>query len=231
MLALAVAMLARAAPGEATSRADAGVSTKTHYVVAAIGDSLTDARSHGGKYLEYLAEHCPKSRFDNYGHGGEMVGQMRARFARDVLGDEVDPTHRPPRYTHVIIFGGVNDICSDETAGRTPEKITSDLAFMYETAQRHGIKSVALTLSPWGGFGRMYNARRGASTRAVNRWILSESRHGGVDHVVDTYALLSCGDPERLCEPYASRDGLHLNAEGHRKLGEALLRQVFSDCE
>src|SRR5690606_6468882 len=40
------------------------------YRVAAMGDSLTDPRSHGGKYLEYLRKRCPESRFDSYGIGG-----------------------------------------------------------------------------------------------------------------------------------------------------------------
>src|SRR5689334_11700715 len=46
------------------------------YVVAAMGDSLTDPKSNGGLYLKYLAARCPESRFDSYGKGGEMVNQM-----------------------------------------------------------------------------------------------------------------------------------------------------------
>src|SRR6185295_4881792 len=41
-----------------------------HYVIAAIGDSLTDPRSHGGGYLEYLKERCPGLEIDNFGKGG-----------------------------------------------------------------------------------------------------------------------------------------------------------------
>src|SRR5689334_6399652 len=67
--------------------------------VAAIGDSLTDARSNGGKFLDLLRERCPRSRFDNYGKGGQMVNQMRRRFAGDLFGPG------RPSYTHVIVFG------------------------------------------------------------------------------------------------------------------------------
>lgn len=71
-------------PG-ATERASpvgSGAATpKKRYSLAAIGDSLTDKKSQGGKYLEYLQEKCPKSRFDSWGKGGNMVSQMRKRFA------------------------------------------------------------------------------------------------------------------------------------------------------
>lgn len=60
-------------------------SAKVPYVVHAMGDSLTDARSGGGKFLDILRQRCPQSRFDNYGKGGEMVSQMRRRFADDLF--------------------------------------------------------------------------------------------------------------------------------------------------
>lgn len=118
---------------------------KKQYIVAAIGDSLTDARGGGGKYLSYLRKRCPGSQFDNYGRGGEMVNQMRRRFMQDILGPA------KPTYTHVIVFGGVNDVYSDQTAKRTPAKIQADLLAMYTMAKEAGIHVVALTIAPWGG--------------------------------------------------------------------------------
>jgi lysophospholipase L1-like esterase len=194
--------------------------------VAAIGDSLTDARSGGGKFLDVLRARCPKSRFDNYGKGGEMVSQMRRRFGSEVFGAG------RPAYSHVIVFGGVNDLYSDLTAGRTPAKIEQDLAWMYQEARRHGARVVVLTVAPWGGFTRYFNASRSAATLEVNRWILAQRDAGQVDAVVDAYRILSCGDPTRLCPTYTPpyRDGLHFGAEGHRLLGEAIFDQVFSAC-
>jgi lysophospholipase L1-like esterase len=195
-------------------------------IVAAMGDSLTDARSKGGKFLDVLRERCPNSRFDNYGKGGEMVNQMRRRFADEIFA----PGN--PAYTHVIVFGGVNDLYSDLTAGRTPAKIEKDLGLMYEEAHRHGARVVAVTVSPWGGFRRFWNASRGAATLDVNKWILGERDAGAIDAAVDAYGLLSCGDPTRLCWKYTMpfKDGLHFGAPGHRLLGEALFDQVFVNC-
>ena len=204
----ALALLGRPALADRPESSAASPQTRRAYVVAAMGDSITDARSHGGKYLQLLSERCPSSRFYNYGQGGHMVNQMRARFARDVLGQPADPDHPRPHYSHVIVFGGVNDVGSDDKANRTPD-----------------------TISPWGGFRRLFTPRRGEETRVVNRWIEEQKAGGRVDQVVDAYRLLSCGEAERLCPAFAMRDGLHLNAAGHRALGEAMLRQVFADCQ
>jgi len=219
-----------AEPAQPALVADGGPG-KRRYLVAVVGDSLTDARSQGGKYLDLLRERCPQSRFDNYGVGGEMVNQMRKRFARDVLGDPRVPEDPKPQYTHVVVLGGINDICSDESAHRSNRKIERDLGAMYHAARERGMLVVALTMPPWGGFKRYYNERRDASTREVNDWIRRQAREGAVDSVLDVYPLLSCGQPSVLCSSYAWPDQVHWNAEGHRIVGEALYRAVFADCE
>lgn len=201
----------------------------TRYVVAAVGDSLTDFASNGGLYLRYLKERCPESRFESFGKGGDMVNQMRRRFVRDVYANDSGAT---PRYTHVIIFGGVNDLYSDVTAKRTVEKISKDLSIMYAAAHERGAKVVAVTVTPWGGFTRYYTEARGRTTEALNRWILAEQRKGSIEFAVDANPLLSCGDPSRLCDRYAApfKDGLHFGPEGHKRLAEALAGAVFQHC-
>lgn len=216
-------------PSAAPSAA-AAPAKKQKVTVAAIGDSLTDAKSHGGGYLDHLKKKCPKSRFDNYGKGGQMVNQMRKRFAADVLGEGVPDK---PAYSHVIVFGGVNDLYSDETAGRTPEKIEGDLLRMYKAARAKGMRVVALTVAPWGGFTRYFNERRGKATRTLNTWIAAQPAAKTVDHVVDAFALLSCGEADKLCAKYTApfKDGIHFGSGGHEALGKALFDKVFSDCE
>ncbi len=219
-----------AAADDGHATASGGRTAGRVYVVAAMGDSLTDPRSHGGLYLRDLAERCPKSRFDSYGVGGQMVNQMRRRFAADVLGIPPDPSK--PRYTHVIVFGGVNDLYSDLTAGRTVTKIETDLAAMYAAAREHGVKVVAVTVTPWGGFSRYFDPARARTTAELNRWILARPEAKTVDFAVDGHSLLSCGDPDRLCDRYAApfKDGIHFGPEGHRRLADALFRAVFGDC-
>jgi hypothetical protein len=202
---------------------------KKRHVVAAIGDSLTDPKSHGGKYLDTLRARCPESRFDAWGKGGEMVNQMRKRFARDILGDPPDPSK--PAYTDVIVFGGVNDLYSDETAGRTVEKIEKDLGAMYAMAKKRGMRVVAINVAPWGGFKKFFTAHRGDTTRQLNAWIAMQVDAGTIDAAIDAHAILRCGDPDKLCDEIAWKDGIHFNAKGHEKLGEALSSVAFSNCK
>jgi lysophospholipase L1-like esterase len=225
----AAAESASASASQALPAATASVSpsaSRHAYRIAAIGDSLTDPKSHGGGYLDYIRKRCPKTTIDNFGRGGFMVNQMRRRFDSEVAPEGA-------RYTHLIVFGGVNDLYSDLTAFRTPAKIEADLSHMYGGARQRGMKVVALTVAPWGGFTRYFNPSRRAATREVNAWIAAQKQTGAVDSVVDAFALLSCGDEDVLCDRFFApfRDGIHFGPGGHEILGEALYRAAFSDCQ
>ncbi|HET9929234.1 MAG TPA: SGNH/GDSL hydrolase family protein [Polyangiaceae bacterium] len=200
------------------------VSRKAHRVVV-LGDSLSDPRVHGGHYLDGLGA-CPGITIDNFAKGGFMVNQMRRRFE-----SEVTPTLTKD-HTDLIVFGGVNDLYSDETAGRTVEKISADLTRIYDGAKAHGLRVIAITVAPWGGFTRYYNGRRGQATERLNAWIRQQQAEHRVDVVVDAAPLLACGDVERLCPEYEPpfHDGLHFGRLGHEKLSRALLDAAFAAC-
>ncbi|MEN9578886.1 MAG: hypothetical protein RJA70_1895 [Pseudomonadota bacterium] len=215
---------AQTPPGPSSAQGEQKDAPKRRYTVAFVGDSLTDAKSHGGGFIRSLETRCPDSRFDNFGKGADMVNQMARRFQREVRGSGA-------KYTHVAIFGGVNDLYSDLTAKRTNDKIQTDLLQMYRGTQELGAQVVAFSVAPWGGFERYFNARRGENTLALNSWIQSQ-RGVSVEHVIDAHTLLRCGHPHELCPEYAApfKDGIHFGAKGHEILGEALFSQVFSDC-
>ena len=214
------------APIPSASAPAQSLATPPHYAIAALGDSLTDPRSQGGGYLTELKAHCPSIEIDNFGKGGAMVNQMRRRF-------EAEVAYGRNRYTHLLVFGGVNDLYSDLTALRTPAKIEADLGTMYDWAHAHDVRVIAFTVAPWGGFTRYFNASRAATTHEVNAWIRDQVSQGRVDQVVDAYALLSCGDPDRLCDRFFQpfKDGLHFGPEGHKILGLALFQSAFADCQ
>lgn len=195
--------------------------------IAVIGDSLSDARVGGGGYLRALSQSCPDARIENLAKGGFMVNQMRRRFEATVL------PRLPADFNELIVFGGVNDLYSDETAGRTFAKISADLGAIYRAAKARGARVIALTVTPWGGFSRYYNPRRAAATRELNQWIRAQKQSGLVDVVIDANPLLACGNAERLCPEYELpfHDGIHFGKLGQQKLGEALAAQAFADCQ
>lgn len=192
--------------------------------VVVVGDSLSDPAAGGGGYLRVGLRGCSSKALVNLAKGGFMVNQMRRRLEREVrngLGEA----------SHVIVFGGVNDLYSDETAGRVPGVIIEDLAKIYELARSLRARVIGVTVAPWAGFSRWYNPKRGAATREVNAWIRQQLAEGKLDAVIDAHELLSCGDPERLCPEFEVpfRDGLHFGPAGHGVLGQALAAE-FRDC-
>ncbi len=149
---------------------DVGVA-KRRYSVAAIGDSLSDPKAHGGGYLTYLAAHCKESRFDTYGKGGNMVSQMKQRFARDVLGEGGEAR---PEYTHMLVLGGIADIGSNQTAARSLDKIQNDLLAMYRMAHERGMTVVAFTIPPWGAW-HTYDDEMHRMMLAMNTWLRTKA--------------------------------------------------------
>lgn len=229
--AIAPSLEGGAAPARAPSASAAPATAqpaKRVYVVAAMGDSLTDPKSQGGKYLDVLRERCPKSTFLSFGKGGNMVNMMRKRFLRDVYGEGLDVER--PRFTHVLILGGLGDVLSNETAFRTADKITKDLSEMVEMSRARGAKGIVLSLPPWGGMSA-FNGERAKITDDVNAWIAGAAKSGAIDGTFDTRPHLSCGEPLKLCKKSSWADGIHWSPEGHRAVGEALHAALFSDCE
>lgn len=171
--------------------------------------------------MRRLRQSCLGVTFDNRAKGGFMVNQIRRRLESEVLPEG-------NRYSHAIVFGGVNDLYSDQSAGRTLPKIQADLSRIFELLEGRGVTVVALTVTPWGGFKRWFTPERGRSTLSLNRWLLARSDVTAID----AYPLLSCGDPQKLCPELAApyKDGLHFGKLGHEKLAKVLLEGPFRSC-
>jgi lysophospholipase L1-like esterase len=194
--------------------------------VLVLGDSLTDEKVGGGGFVKILREHCKRASFDNRAKGGFMVNQMRKRLETEVLPEG-------QKYSHAIVFGGVNDLYSDQTANRTLPRIESDLSRIYGALKARDVLVIAVTVTPWGDFKKWFTPERGQHTLALNDWILSQPAAGAILTSVDAYPLLSCGDPQKLCPALAlpHKDGLHFGKAGHEKLAQALLAGPFQSCE
>ena len=193
--------------------------------VLIVGDSLSDEARSGGGFVRLLRERCPHVTFDNRAKGGFMVNQMRRRLEQQILPEA-------GHYSHAIVFGGVNDLYSDQTAHRTLSRIEADLSSIYAALKARNVEVIAVTVTPWGGFARWHTPERAQSTLALNRWILEQAAQGTVAAALDAYPLLSCGVPTQLCPELAApfEDGLHFGKLGHQKLGEALYELAFRGC-
>ncbi len=230
----AIALLASVPPvaaGDATRVAPPPGSGTTVYTVAAIGDSLTDTRVGGGRYMSLLHERCPQSRFDAYGVGGQRTDHMRWRLARDLFGQSPWPQPPRPAYTHVLILGGVNDLVASSRGYADTSSIRKNLSIMWREVRSRGATVVALTVPPWTNRGAALDVRIGATDR-LNGWMFEQQRQGNVDQVVDIHARLLDVDGISLDPRYRRypSDLIHWNEQGHRVVADALFREVFSDC-
>lgn len=153
----------------------------------------------------YWLRHAhPEWQAFNCGVNGERTDQIAARFDRDVL---------PRQPSIVVIIAGVNDVYQNLPADR----VTSELAAMYDRAHRAGIAVVAGTIVPYNTATPDQNDRM----RVVNDWIREQARVRSRFWFADTRA--AAADPADVDRLSGSPDGLHPDIDGYRRMAEALM--------
>lgn len=183
----------------------------------AVGDSFTEGMSDAlpdGSYRGWadlvaarLAAETPGFRYANLAVRGKLIGQIADEQA------DVAAAMRPDL---VSLAGGVNDVlrpkCDIDLVCARLEAAAAKLA----PAARHLI--LFRTIDP--------TRRMRGSARLMPRVehilafldVLAE-RHGAL--VVDLFGIRAFDDPRLWCD-----DRLHLNAEGHRRVAEAVLHTL-----
>lgn len=187
-------------------------------VIAALGDSTTAGTPlfkspieapPGGEgdatapFPYHLMRMRPGWDVRNLGVNGERTDQIRARWDRDVL---------PLSPAAVIIIAGVNDVYQGKPAGH----VTNELRAMYDLAAAARIPVVAGSIVPYDTATPEQNAKM----RAINDWIRGEAARDANITFADTRAAAARDDNPDLLR--ASPDGLHPDADGYRRMAEAL---------
>jgi len=143
----------------------------------------------------------------NKGLNGDLTEGMLSRFDRDVL--QLGPSY-------VIILGGTNDI----GWGIPVIEIYSNLEEMYDKAIRHGIRLIACAVPSILGYDSLIPPRV-----RLNGMIRNYCEAKGVKYV-DLFSATADPETQRLSPEY-SNDGLHLSAEGYRKVAETIFEEAF----
>lgn len=163
-------------------------------------DGEGDATS---QFAYWLMQAHPEWDVRNRGVNGERSDQIRARWQRDVA------AHAPAA---VIIIAGVNDVYQ----GRPVEHVTRELRAMYDLAAAARIPVVAGSIVPY----NTATPEQNAKMHAINAWIREEAARDPNITFADTRAAVaSDGDADTL---RSSPDGLHPDADGYRRMAEAL---------
>jgi len=143
----------------------------------------------------------------NKGLNGDLTESMLSRFDRDVL--QLKPSH-------VIILGGANDL----GWGTPVAEIYRNLEKMYDKAIHHGIRLIACAVPSILGYDSLIPPRV-----RLNRMIRSYCEGKGAKYV-DLFSATADPATQRLSPNY-SNDGLHLNAEGYRKVAETIFKEAL----
>jgi lysophospholipase L1-like esterase len=122
----------------------------------------------GASYAEsWRTPPLPGYRVINRGVGGEQTGDMRARFARDVVSVRPDA---------VLIWGHINNITQADIVGATPERIESvkkaareDYLAMLQAARAAGIEVMVATEIPMAESDGLVNEARALLGRLMGK--------------------------------------------------------------
>ena len=155
------------------------------------------------QYGHWLMQSHPEWEVLNRGVNGERSDQIRERFDRDVI------SARP---VVVVVIAGVNDVYQ----GRGVDTVTRQLRWMYDRAQRAGIRVVAGTILPYDTATAEQNARM----RQINAWIRQQADADPAMGFADTRAAVGApGKPDILSD---SPDHLHPSPSGYRAMAGAI---------
>jgi lysophospholipase L1-like esterase len=206
----------------------------SYYCVAIIGNSITDGRGSvtnmQNRWPDILSERLLKNPSTwnvgilNLGIGGNCVlkpclGPAAIdRYERDILNQK--------GVRAFIIFEGVNDIGGVNTVA-SADSIANGLISAYlrmiEAAKARKIMVYGATIMPFKGNG-YYNEYSETCRNKVNDWIRNSGRF---DAVIDFDRIMR--NPQDTISLVSSfqNDGLHPDADGHRKMGEAVDLDLF----
>jgi lysophospholipase L1-like esterase len=154
------------------------------------------------QYCYWMMKAHPNWEVLNKGVNGQRSDEILSRFERDVLRETP---------SLVIVLAGVNDIFQ-----RYPTAVVKkNLKAMYDIAEKNRILPVAATVLP-------YNIASPGEAEAIsdlNAWVESEARASGRLFCDTNLAVRDPNNPELLA---STRDGLHPDVTGYRRMGDAL---------
>ena len=204
-------------------------------VIVALGDSITEgATATQGSHNQWperlgarLEQACPGQFVVlNQGiSGNKVMDPGRSHSALSRLDRDVIAVGRADQ---VILFEGINDIRHNGAPAFTPGRNAADMMLAYrQVAQRlhdQGIKAIAATVTPFGGSER-YEPVSAATRNTINAWM--RGGDSGFDALLDFDRILrDPAKPEALPDPI-TRDHLHPNDEGYKRLAEGIDLATF----
>lgn len=180
---------------------------KKNHIIYTMGDSITEFDEYQSALSSLLNN---VFTIVNLGLGHDITHNMIKRFSEVTNGSG----------EYVIIMAGVNDIKN----GASSAGVEKNLQTMYNLAHNAGLKIIALTVTPFKGYGKWTSNAQSVEDE-VNAWIQGAAN---VDYVIDTYSVLvDPENPNRMLPLYDRGDHLHPNLKGEIKIAEAIYAKAM----
>ncbi|ASU34786.1 cadherin-like beta sandwich domain-containing protein [Mucilaginibacter xinganensis] len=180
---------------------------KRNHIIYTMGDSITAFDEYQSALSSLLNN---VFTIVNLGLGSDITNNMIKRFPEVTNGSG----------EYVIIMAGVNDIKN----GVSSSGVEKNLQTMYNLAHNAGLKVIALTVTPFKGYGK-WTSKAQSVEDEVNAWIPGAAN---VDYVIDTYSVLvDPGSPNQMLPLYDRGDHLHPNLKGETKIAEAIYSKAM----
>lgn len=199
-------------------------------VIVALGDSITEgATARRGTFNQWperlaqrLQQACP-DRFVvlNQGiSGNKLLDPGRSHSALSRLDRDVIAVADADQ---VILLEGINDIRHGGGAQPVSGRNAADMMQGYQQVatrlHAHGIRAWLGTLTPFGGSER-YEPVSAATRITINQW--ARAGNSGFDGIVDFDAALRDPKAAESLPSDITRDHLHPNDEGYRRMADAI---------
>ena len=171
-VALAIAVTTMIAPALALGKkADKGFSTDRPVRVVVIGGSIS--MYYKGNYGEYLQFGCKNVEVVNRAKVGAGGRALVKRFREVVLGDSKLMKQLAAKEAWILFQGGLNSVFS-------PESTNHHLSQMFKLAADSGLRTFALSLTPWGKDGdKRFDGYEGVryvrATKAINAFLAGKA--------------------------------------------------------
>jgi lysophospholipase L1-like esterase len=206
------------------------VSSQSASAVAVLGNSITDGYGLSGglqnrwpdMFSQALLKNSATANVGvlNLGIGGTNVAGTGAttgatRYQQDILDQS--------GVRWIIIFYGINDICSSGTSADT---IIAAYKKMITAAHVKNIKVYGATITPVNG-NSYYSAAHEAVRSTVNKWIRTT---GNFDAYIDFDKTIRNPDDTTKLQAAYENDWLHPNAAGYKLLGESIDPDLFTQA-
>jgi gliding motility-associated-like protein len=181
--------------------------TKKNHIIYTMGDSITQFDEYQSALSSLLNN---VFTIVNLGLGSDVTHNMIKRFSEVTNGSG----------EYVIIMAGVNDIKN----GVSSRGVEQNLQTMYNLAHNAGLKVIALTVTPFKGYGKWTSNAQTAEDE-VNAWMPGAAN---VDYVIDAYSVLvDPENPNRMLPLYDRGDHLHPSLKGEIKIAEAIYAKAI----